>query len=743
METAARIRLSIGTAMVLLMPVAAFAQADMPRAGQGNGAGGNQDIIVTAQRREQRLQDIPISISAFRGDALQSMGINSTRDLTLVTPGLNFTQSSFSPQPTIRGIGTRGVTASEESVVPVYIDGVYQPFLASTVFDLYDIERIEVLRGPQTALYGRNSTGGAINIITLSPSETPRFKASISYGRFNEVNAKAYVTAGTETVQASLALLRSYDDGYITNLNPIGEAKLGWSRSWSVHGKLRFVPADNLELILSGLTMRHEDTLSTSSQPYRGNTAARRLSPGTYVQPGPYEQTGTGGGLFQTDQNLSLTAKLSLDWADITSISAYDDSWLYTRSDVDASALNVSSLPNDYFSRSFIQELYATSSHSGPFSWIAGGTYFWRDSGSYRVQVINGSTVATDYTASQVTRSLAAYAQGSYDFGGGLSLILAGRYTWEKKEHHYRDNLSGLTTTGERTFTDFSPSGTLKYDVSPTANVYARVGKGFKSGLFATSTPSYNPATGVSNAVNPEKVWQYELGTKFSIARRIRANLSGFYTDYSDIQVSVRPNNVSILQNASGAEIYGFEGEMNFEPVDGLNLHLGAMKLWGHFKDYQNAVGQTARTNLFPSPTNAQVAGCPTLPGTPVGGNVTCTFDASGQTITRTPLFTINGSIAYTAQLANGGALTFNANAYHAGKEYRDADNRVTLPGYTLVNGEIGYRLPNSRMTVSAWARNLFNEAYNLYILTGPTADTTLYGRPRTFGVRLDMDFGG
>ncbi len=196
---------------------------------------GNGDIVVTAQRREERLQDVPLAISAFSGEALQAQGINSTKDLTIVTPGLNFTQSSFSPQPTIRGIGTRGVSASEESVVPVYIDGVYQPFLASTVMELNNVERIEVLRGPQTALYGRNSTGGAINIITKTPDEAPTMQTSLSYGRFNEIIAKGYFSAGTEIIQADIAGLYSRDEGYIEDLRFPGNqtglvAQLGITR---------------------------------------------------------------------------------------------------------------------------------------------------------------------------------------------------------------------------------------------------------------------------------------------------------------------------------------------------------------------------------------------------------------------------------------------------------------------------------------------------------------------------------
>lgn len=700
---------------------------------------GSGEIIVTAQRREERLRDVPMAISAFSGEALQSQGINTTKDLTLVTPGLNMTQSSFSPQPTIRGIGTRGVSASEESVVPVYIDGVYQPFLASTTLDLNNVERIEVLRGPQTALYGRNSTGGAINIITYTPSEKPTMRASLSYGKFDEIIAKGYASIGNELIQADLAALYSYDEGYIEDLRNPGQNR-GWSRSRALRGKIRLTPSDNLEMILAGTTMRHDDTISTSTQPYKDNTAARRLSPGTYVSLKPFQQDGTGGELNQKGDSASLTVKLGLGGVDVTSIVGYDSSYLYTFADVDGSALNVTSLPTDYYSKSWVQELYATSAGDGPFSWIVGETYFWRDSGSYRSQTLSGTTVATDASGTQITKALAFYAQGTYAMTEALKVTLAGRYTTEKKDHSYRNNLTGATTAESRTFNDFSPSATLQYTFSPDANVYLRAGKGFKSGLYATTTPSVD-ATGMTNSVRPEKVWQYELGTKLNLPGLFSLNLAGFYTDYKDLQVNIRPNNVSRLQNAGKAEIYGIEGEISARPIDRLNLHAGFMKLWGTFKDFPNAQGNILRTDQFPAPTNAQTAGCPVLPGTPIGGGAACTFDASGRQIIRTPFFTISAGFNYEVPFADSSAMTFSANMYHAGKEYRDADNRVTLPGFTVVNGEIGYRLPDSDIKLTVWGRNILDEVYNVYILSGATADTTVYARPRTFGVRLDARF--
>ncbi|MET0374742.1 MAG: TonB-dependent receptor plug domain-containing protein, partial [Rhizorhabdus sp.] len=387
----------------------AFAQQDTTDTADSGGFGG--DIVVTAQRREERLQEVPLAISAFSGDALQSRGLTSTKDLTIVTPGLNFTQSSFSPQPTIRGIGTRGVSASEESVVPVYIDGVYQPFIASTVMALNNVERIEVLRGPQTALYGRNSTGGAINIITFTPSEKPTMRLSLSYGRYNEIITKGYISAGTELIQADLAVLHSRDDGYLDDLNRPGQ-KRGFTRDWALRGKVRVTPKDNVELLFAGTIMHHDDSLSTSSQPYLGNTTARRLSPSTYVDLGPYQQNGTGGELNQRSDNASVTAKVGLGSVDATAIVGYDNSYLYTFSDVDGSALDVSSLPTDYYSKSWIQEFYLTSNNDSRFEWVVGETYFWRNSGSYSSKTLSGTTVATDASGAQRTSAIAGYAQG-------------------------------------------------------------------------------------------------------------------------------------------------------------------------------------------------------------------------------------------------------------------------------------------------------------------------------------------
>ena len=162
-------------------------------------------IVVTAQRRSERLQDVPVSITALDDKALERFNIQGTKDLPLVTPGLNFSQSVYSPQPTIRGIGLRGVGSGDESVVPIYIDGIYQPFVAAADLQFNNVQRIEVLKGPQGALLGRNATGGAINIITYTPEDGARAKFSLTYGSFEQVIVKAYAAVGNDKKGAEVA----------------------------------------------------------------------------------------------------------------------------------------------------------------------------------------------------------------------------------------------------------------------------------------------------------------------------------------------------------------------------------------------------------------------------------------------------------------------------------------------------------------------------------------------------------
>ncbi|MET0373136.1 MAG: TonB-dependent receptor, partial [Rhizorhabdus sp.] len=670
------------------------------------------DIVVTAQRREERLQDVPISISAFSAATLENAGIQTSKELAQVTPGFNFAQSSFSPQPTIRGIGTRGVGAGDESVVPVYVDGVYQPFLAAAVMELNNIDRIEVLRGPQGALLGRNSTGGAINVITSTPSAKESFRASASYGSFDEVILKGYATGGNDVIAADVALLYKDDNGYLKNLQ--GGPNKGDVHSFSARGKLRVSPSDDLDLTLSLARNATDDSLATAAQPRNGNTVARVRNPAVLIPDEPFETSTNGGEAKFRQTSASLTAVYHAGDVDITSITGLDDSELDIFSDNDATFQRISIQAVNYYNKSLTQELYASGTGTA-FDWIVGGTYFHARAGNDPSQVLTTTaagvaTASTNILSEVKTNSIALYGQGTYRLSDQWSLTLAGRYTDEVRKFQIANqNLAAPNIKfGRGHFKRFTPSGTIQYKIDGDTNIYAKAGQGFKSGIFAAST--YPAGTANPVPVDPEKVTQYELGTKFRLNNWLRGTLAGFYTDYTDLQVNVR-NPVTMasdLQNAGSAELYGGEAELFASPVRGLNLRFGMALLHGEYKKYDNA--QVTTPTLSAS-------------GAPVGGNTTIFIDAAGKKIIRTPFVTVSGGFDYGFDLA-AGRITLAANVYYSGKQYWEASNRVVQSGYTLINGEVGWRSPNQRLRASVWVQNLLNAEHQLYILSSASGDT-------------------
>ena len=717
-------RLAVGTALIAALGEGgAWAQApSAPPAPTTLATAEPGDIVVTAQRREERLQDVPLSVSAFSGTQLQALGVRSTRDLQLVNPSLTFAQSSYSPQPTIRGIGTRGVGANDESVVPVYVDGVYQPVLTSLLTDFNDVERVEVLRGPQGALFGRNSTGGAINIITVEPRPELDGRFSVSYGRFDERIIKGYVSGGTDLVQTELAALYHQDSGYLRSaVDPSGH-KEGRTDNVSVHGKVRLTPNDTVEVILAGGHQHNRDTLTAYQHPLNGQSAVRRLFPAQYVTVGDYQYASTPGLTRPTVgdlDNASATEKLHFDRIDLTAISGYSKYRLTAAVDSDGEPPPYVLFPLTNFSRSFIQELYASTTGSGPFQLIVGGTYFWQSAGT-DYQVTTNGKPSINTRGVQRTNSYAAYAQASYNITDKLSIVAAGRYTTEHKDFNVLNRLLATNNriNAKAKFNDFSPSGTIKYAFTPDANIYVRAAHGFKSGLFPVGTFADTP-------VQPEKVWQYEAGAKVAVGHWLHANIAGYYSTYKDQQVNIRIGSLSTLQNAASSRIYGVEGDLTITPVRDLNLFVSGTRLSARYETYRNASGTALVLNAA---------------GQPAGGAANIVFDASGRILPRVPLFSVSTGFNYRYTIGDGDAVLLSSNYNHVGKTFRDADHRVQTPRRNSLNAEIGYRLARYGSTVSLFGLNLLNDTYPVYILTGTTADSVLYEKPRSYGIRLDFE---
>jgi len=284
-------RAFIGTALASCVVCApAYAQSESQDDGAREGGEGST-IVVTAQRREQNIQEVPVAVSAFSEQTLTVAGITSSEALDVVTPGLTMTESVFVPQPVIRGISTRNRNPGDEASVPTFVDGIYQPWQYTSFFEYNNIERVEVLRGPQGTLFGRNATGGAINIVTRRPTYDTSGEASLTYGSFDRVKAEASVSTGiSENVAFDVGAYYLSGGGYYEDINT-GETLGDHNDTWSVRAKLLIEPSANTEIILAYTHSEFDNNLGFVGQPLNGNTltVAPPFDPGQTLPAKPYE----------------------------------------------------------------------------------------------------------------------------------------------------------------------------------------------------------------------------------------------------------------------------------------------------------------------------------------------------------------------------------------------------------------------------------------------------------------------
>jgi iron complex outermembrane receptor protein len=733
-----RLLLLTSAAVVAIAPQAlAQATASAPQVAPAQSETAVGEIVVTAQRREERLQSVPAAVTAFSGNQLQELHITGSKELTQVTPGLNFTQSVYSPQPTIRGIGSRGVNAGEESVVPIYIDGVYQSFLPGADLQFNDVERIEVLKGPQGALLGRNAEGGAINIITKTPTSTPHADLDVSYGSYNQVIAKGYVSGGTDKIAASLSGVVNRDDGYIRDL--VTGAKYGQLGDVAVHGKVVIHPTDKIDLTIAAGHTNNADSTGEAFRNLNGDTIGAAI-PGNIVPTAPYTTALSFrpfNKLLQT--TASATVVFHFDAFDLTALTGYQNSKLKLGTDADVTPLNLVNYFYNQYSENEYNEIYATSKGGGAFSWIGGFVYYHDVSGNPPYININldlplSAPLDLQSDDQVVTNSYAAYAQGTYKFTDQWSVTFGGRYTTESKSFRNENGVNNIAASftplsNKATWSKFTPNGIIQYQPTSHLNFYAKAGQAFKSGVFNVGATSVLEAKPVA----PETTTQYELGMKAEISSKLSVNLSTYYTDYANLQSAARtPTGQSFLQNAGRATIYGVEAEAFARPIDHLNVRVGISALQGTYGNFPNA------DVYFPA-ASAIPANC-TGTGAVPAGNQEATCNVNGKTIMRTPTFTANIGGDYTVPMTTGD-ITLSSNIYFQGKSYWDAENVFEEKPYTLVDARIAWRSPDKHYGVSVWGENLANALYSITEVVGSFGTSQSLAKPRTYGVELTYDW--
>jgi len=717
-------RLSIATqvwlASVAAISVPAVANA---QAATANSSAAVDEVVVTAQRRSEKLQDVPVAISAFSSDQLAVAGVNDSKDLAQITPGLHYTQAGFSSQFTIRGIGARGVAPGDEAPVPIYIDGIYQPFIPAGNLSLNDIEQVEVLKGPQGTLYGRNATGGAISITTRRPE--PGFSGSVEagYGTFNQWSGSAYISGGGDKLAADLAVAAVRDDGYTRNVSTNKE--VNQTGDVALRGKLVYDPSDKFEATAAISYTNDADSTGNAYHALNNNTIARRFVPG-YMSPSSFydiaENLNPYNKLHQLGGSLSLV--YHADGFTLTSLTGVQDNSVKANVDQDYSSLDIGSQVYTQVSKNQYEEVYASSDLPGRLQWIAGLVYYHDISGVrpsvQKLEALSGIVTTTPLRNSLTTNSYAAYAQATYRITDQISITAGGRYTQELKG---LDALVGVTSPthieNSATFSNFTPNVIFQYNPFETLNLYAKASSGFKSGIFN----GFGITVAQTQPVRPETATQFELGAKSHPLPWLTFNSAVYHTTDKNQQVNTRDpvTQTSVIQNVGEADIWGGEAELIARVDPLLNIRAGYSVVDGHYHNFP------AAQDVSPTLVN----------GVPVGGNTTVFQNAEGDRIIRTPEFMWNVGFDRTIPLSFG-ELVASANLDYNGSEYWDALNLIQQKAYYLLTAKMQWWAPGHKFGVSVWGNNLLNVVYPMSIVTNGLGTAETVAEPRTVGVKLN-----
>jgi iron complex outermembrane receptor protein len=690
-------------------------------------------IVVMAQRREENIQSVPIAITAISSAQLETSRIHDNYGLDSLTPGLTINRSSGYALTFLRGVGTPNIIAGDEASVATYVDGFYQGPSLSSLLPYDNVDHVEVLRGPQGTLYGRNATGGLIDLVTPTPRTSFFAKASVGYDNYDTFETDDYVTGPlSDNIRADLSV-RYRDQGRGVALNAVTGNRVGVDDGLSLRSKALFDITSTTRLTLAADYADYNNSLGNTLYVMPGTVPLASLIGGKSTTK-PFVLYNNADPTFKV-KAYGLTAKLQSDLGAVSfvSMSQYRHAEATQIIDVDGtSADNVGFLVQPgvggfglptatygvdqkipYFAT---QEFQLLSNGKGPFTWIVGA--FGQDSREGYDPfnaILNATTGASAGTviAFETTKAYAAYAQGTYAFDSGLSLTAGGRYSNEQKHTEGSSLAQGVLTTDNKqaTFHAFTYRLGVDYKMSPDLFLYALTSKGFKSGTFNTTSIDNNPA------VLPETLYDYEVGFKADPIDTLRINGAAYYYDYKNIQYAVgSATNFAILENAAEGTLYGVELSVEYHPIQGLAL-FGALAL------------EHSRYDSF---HNAQVY----VPA-PVAGQKQAFLDATGKQMMRTPEATGNVGAAYDFALPHeAGTLSASGNVYYNSGYPFDPVGGVKQSSYSTFDGALTWKHPDGLWSVAAWGKNLTAEHYFSQVTIGGRGSRVGYA-PRMFGLTL------
>jgi len=749
--------------------VFALAGAVMLTPGQALAQSGAEEedapIIVTAQRREEAQVDVPITITTISSDAMATANVSGLGDIVKVTPALRFdsTGGGF-VQPSIRGIGTAVTTSGGGANVGIYIDGFYSPNPLSADFDLLSVDSIQVLKGPQGTLFGRNTTGGAILVQTREPStEATSGEAKFRYGRYNQAEAQGLLNyVISDSVALGIEGQYRRGDGWqhdISTGNRIGDYE-----NWGMRVGLKADLSDSVNVLLRWTHSQNDDprgvvqnTLNTSDfglgAPFGG-------VPGTFTTKKNEIASGTIPEWFKSNSDiLQATLKADLGFADFTSLSQYRNENVDQSIDIDYSGLDIFQLGLPNINRTYSQEFLLNSKPGGQLQWTAGLFYF-QNSDGYITHIDNaGSTPAKRIRlggSGTVVKSYAAFVDATYEITPQLFVTAGVRYAKDKISDAFFNTafLAPQLTlpngtkvpapNGRIYISDFQPAAVdfakknkitprfvLRYKPNEDTSIYASYTKGYKAAIMDVGGTCQN-APFVCNLVKPETIDAFELGAKYD-AGGLSLEASAFYYDYKDLQISLYRAGTAEILNAASSEIYGLEGQMNYRVTPAFRLSAGASYVHARYKKFDNAP-MYVRCSTLDAATQG-VCAANGLTFLVLGQNL------KNSTMQRTPEFTGFLGARYEADVA-GGQLALSGNLYYTSSFYFGPSGIQFKQGaYETLSLRAEWTDPSENYSIALYGDNVTNSRFINQATFSNFGIGSTWNEPVTYGIELGFKF--
>lgn len=704
-----------------------------------------EEVIVTATKRAENQQDVPISISAFSGDSLNEIGLTKSTDLGDFIPGLEIGTSSGEGAQLLvfmRGAGLNDFNNNNAGPIGIYADEVYISSPILTAFQFFDTERLEVLKGPQGTLYGRNTTGGAIKFISKKPTDEFSLDFRGSYGNYDRTDIEAAVSGPlTDRIRARVAVSKVDDDGWLENLENGKDENGVDTASW--RGTLDFDISDVsfLRVNVHGANVDQPSFkfghLGTEpgGADVLGYTGPTDSYEGRYNREGEVDVESSGG---------YLQLETEIGGLSLTSVTAYDEVESLIEEETDASPLDLLTIDYGVESATFSQELRLEGS-SDQVEWLAGVFYLDEDldqdqtvdlfrelrpflgGGSDPTGAILGAPILFARTLnSQTLETYAAFGQLDYSVSDQLTLTAGLRYTSEKRTFDAAAALEDEITFGPNPLPiydfknleidedDISWRLGADYNTEKGDLIYVSVARGFKSGGFNGGFLSLDAAEAEQQVqpYDPEFLTAYEIGLKSEfLDNKLRVNAAIFYNDFEDLQVFTLVNTnalpIQVLDNSSAGEVYGLEFDVLWYPTDAILVNVTGSLMDSELKDFVSQGGQ----------------------------------DFSGNTIARTPETSMTALLRYDFDIADYGSAFVQTSVAYKSEQFFSTENSPILEedAYSLVNARIGFRSNSERWGLAVFLNNALDKDYrtNSTDISDFGIVTNYVGAPRTYGVEF------